>query len=131
MEPTFLRSRLFRPRLRTLLVAVALVGLLLAVVVRDIRLRAELQLARERAEAEFQMAQAAVDRYFTQVAEQSAAPGRQNDELRRKLLEQSLKFYQRMESKAATPEERARILDRMEQIRTKLDREEQGHDGPG
>jgi type II secretory pathway pseudopilin PulG len=116
--------------LRTLLVAVALVGLLLAVVVREARFRAELQRERERAEANFQKARAAVDQYLTRVAEQSAAPGSQNDKLRRELLEQSLKFYERVELKAASPEERARILERMQQIRTKIEREEQGDDGP-
>jgi type II secretory pathway pseudopilin PulG len=116
--------------LRTLLVAVALVGLLLAVVVREVRFRTELQRERARAEANFQKARAAVDQYFTQVAERSAVPGPQNDQLRRELLEQSLKFYQGMESNAASPEERARILDRMQQIRTNLEREEQGDDGP-
>jgi hypothetical protein len=116
--------------LRTLLVAVAVVGLLLAVVVRELRFRAELQLARESAEANFQKARAAVDRYVTQVAEQSAAPRPQIDELHRELLERSLKFYQGMESKASSPEDRARILDRMQQIRTKLEREELGDDGP-
>jgi hypothetical protein len=116
--------------LRTLLVAIALVGLLLAVGVREARYRAELQQARARAEANFQMARAAVDQYLTQVVEQQAVAGPQNDQLRRELLEQSLKFYQGMESKAATPEERGRILDRMQQIRTELEREEQGDDGP-
>jgi len=130
MESRSARSCVFRPRLRTLLVAVALVGLLLAAVVREARFRAERQGERERAEANFQKARAAVDQYLTRVAEQSAAPGPQNDKLRRELLEQSLKFYQGMESKAATPEERGRILDRMQQIRTELEREEQGDDGP-
>jgi type II secretory pathway pseudopilin PulG len=116
--------------LRTLLVAVALVGLLLAVVVREVRFRADLQLERELAEANFQKARAAVDQYLTRVAEQSAAPGPQNDERRREILERSLKFYQGMQSKAATPEERAGILGRMQQIRTKLDREPHGDDGP-
>lgn len=129
MESTSTRSRLFRPRLRTLLVAVALVGLLLAVVVRELHYRAELRLARERAEANFQKAQAAVAQYATQVAEQSTAPGPQNDELRQEYLERSLKFYQGMESKASSPEDRARIFDRMQQIRTKLEGEEDGDEG--
>jgi Tfp pilus assembly protein PilE len=130
MESRSARSCVFRPRLRTLLVAVALVGLLLAVVVREAHFRAELQRERARAEANLQKARAAVDRYYSQVAEQSAAPVPQNDQLRRELLERSLKFYQGMESKASSPEERARILDRMQQIRTKLEREEQSDDGP-
>jgi type II secretory pathway pseudopilin PulG len=121
---------MFRPRLRTLLVAVALVGLLLAVVVREVRFSEELQRERERAEANFQMARAAVDQYFTRVAEQSAAPRPQNDKLRRELLEQSLKFYEGMESKAASPEERTKFLERMQRIRTKLEHEEQSDGGP-
>jgi hypothetical protein len=116
--------------LRTLLVAVALVCLLLAVVVREVSFREELLRERERAEANFQKARAAVDRYFTQVAEQSAAPKLQNDKLRRELLEQSLKLYQGMESKAASPDERAKFLERMQRIRTKLEDEEQSDGGP-
>ncbi len=117
MESRSTRSRVFRPRLRTLLVAVALVGLLLAVVVREARFRAELQQERARAEANFQKAR-------------SAVPGPQNDRLRRDLLERSLKFYQGMELKDSSSEERERILDRMHQIRTRLEPEEQGDDGP-
>jgi type II secretory pathway pseudopilin PulG len=113
-----------------LLVAVVLIGILLAAVVREVRFRAELRLQRELAEANFQTAQAAVDRYLTQVAEQAAVPRPQNDELRRQLLTRSLECYQGVESKASSPEERARILDRMQQIRTKLEPEEQGNEGP-
>jgi type II secretory pathway pseudopilin PulG len=130
MESRPTRSRVLRPRLRNLLVAAALVALLLTVVVREARFRAQLQRERVRAEANFQMAQAAVDQYYTRVAEQSAAPGPQDDRLRRELLERSLKFYQGRESKASSPEERARILDRMRQIRTELEREEQSNGGP-
>jgi eukaryotic-like serine/threonine-protein kinase len=130
MESRSARSRMFRPRLRTLLFAVVLVGLLLAVVVREARFRSELQRERERADANFQKARAAVDQYLTRVAEQSAASRPQNDRLRRELLEQSLKFYQGMESKAASPEESARILERTQQIRRKIEREEQGDNGP-
>src|SRR3954471_4599374 len=130
MESRPARSRVFRPRLQNLLVAVALVALLLAVVVREARFRAELQRERAQAEANFQTARTAVDQYYTQVAEQSAAPGPQNDRLRRELLERSLKFYQGRESKASSPEERATILDRMRQIRTELEREEQSDGGP-
>jgi type II secretory pathway pseudopilin PulG len=105
------------------MVAVALVALLLAMAVQEARFRSELQRERARAEANHQMARAAIDRYFAQVAEQSVAPGPQHDQRRRELLEQSLKFYQGTESEASTPEERARILDRMQQIRTKLERQ--------
>jgi type II secretory pathway pseudopilin PulG len=90
--------------LRTLLVAVALVGLFLAVVVREARFRAERRREQARAEADFQMARAAVDQYYTQVVEQSAAPGPQNDQLRRELLERSLKFYEGIESLIARGE---------------------------
>jgi eukaryotic-like serine/threonine-protein kinase len=123
MESRSTRSRVFRLRLRTLLVAVALVGFLLAVVVREAHFRTQLQRERARAEANFQMARAAVDRYLTQVAEQSAAPEPQNDELRRDLLERTLKFYQGIESKASSPQERTRLADRMQQIRSKRERE--------
>jgi hypothetical protein len=116
--------------LRTLLVAVPLAGLLLALVVREAQFRVELQRERARAEANLQMARAAVDRYLTQVAEQSTAPGPANDQLRRELLERSLKFYQGMESQASSPQERARILDRMQRIRTKLERGERSDHGP-
>ena len=92
MESRSARSCVFRPRLRTLLLAAALVGLLLAVVVREARFRAELQRERERAEANFQKARAVVDQYLTRVAEQSAVPGPRNDKLRREILERSLKF---------------------------------------
>jgi hypothetical protein len=127
MESRSTKSRVFRARLRTLLVAVALAGLFLAVVVREAGFRAELR--RARAEANFQMARAAVDRYYTQVAEQSAAPGPRNDQLRRELLERPLKFYQGSESKASSPEERAKTLDRMQRIRMKLEHEEQSDGG--
>ena len=130
MEPTSTSSTCFAPDCGTLLVAVLLLGVLFAAVVRELRFRAELQLARERAQADFQKAQAAVDQYFTQVAEKSAVPGPQNDEPRRELFERSLKFYQGMESKASSPEEKARILDRMQQIQTKLEHEEPGDKGP-
>jgi hypothetical protein len=99
------------------------------VVVREIQFHAERQQERARAEADFQKAQAAVNQFHTQVAGQSAAPGPQNDQLRRELWERTLKFYQGMESKASSPEERARILDRMQQIRLKLESQEQSDDG--
>jgi hypothetical protein len=92
-------------------------------------LRAERERERARAEANFQTAQAAVNRYYTQLAEQSAAPGPQNDQLRRELLERALNFYQGMESEASSPEERAKMLDQIQRIRTELEREEQGHGG--
>jgi hypothetical protein len=108
---------------------VAIVALLLAVVAREARLRVELQRERDRAEANLQKARAAVDQLYTQIAERSVATGPQNDQLRRELLERALKFYQGMESKASSSEERARILDRMQQIRAKLEDEEQGNKG--
>ena len=123
MESRSTRSSVVRPRLRTLLVAVAVVGLLLAVVAREVHFRAERQRERERAEANFKMAQAAVDQYFTQVAQQLATSGPQNDELRQGFLDRSLKFYQEMESKASSPGERAKIRDKRQQIESKLGRE--------
>jgi type II secretory pathway pseudopilin PulG len=130
MESSPPGSPVFRLRLRTLLVAVALVGLALAGVMREAFFRAQLQREKALAQANFQAAQVAVGQYFSQVAEQSAAPGPQNDRLRRESLEQALKFYQGMESKASSPEERTAILDRMRQIRTELEREEQSDGGP-
>lgn len=130
MESRTTRSGVFRLRLRSLLIAVAFVGLVVAVVVREVHFRAELQLERARAEVNLQKARAAADQFYAQVAEQSAAPGPQNDDLRRELLERSLKFYQGMESKSSSPEQRVRILDRMQHIRTKLQRQEPGDEGP-
>jgi hypothetical protein len=80
MESRSARSREIRRRLRTLLVVVALGALLLVMVAREARFRSELERERARAEANHRMARAAVDRYFTQVEEQSAAPGRQQDQ---------------------------------------------------
>ena len=130
MESRSTGSLVFRPRVRGLLVAVALAGLLLAAAVREARYRAELRQARERAEADSQTAQAAVNRLYTQVAEQSAAAGAQHHQQVRELLERSLRYYQGMESKASSPEERARILDSMQQIRTELEREKEADGGP-
>jgi hypothetical protein len=115
--------------LRTLLVVVALASLPLVVVVRELRHRAELQRQHELAEADFRMAQAAVDQYFTQLAEQSADSGPRNDELRGKLLEQSLKFYEGAETNATTPEEKAKADDRIRRIRKELDRDQQSDPG--
>jgi Tfp pilus assembly protein PilE len=129
MESRPTESRAFRLRLRTLLVVVAIVGLVLAVVVREVQFRAELQLERARAEANLRKAQAALDRYYSQVAEQSAAPGPRNDRLRRELLQRALKLYQGMESGASSPEEKARILDRVRQLRTMLEDKEPGDKG--
>src|SRR5262245_5188217 len=91
------RSRLIRFRLRTMMVAVALLGLLSAAIVqtvrleravaREARIQAELYLERARAEANFQKARAAVDQMMTQVAEQPAAAGTQIENRRRELLE--------------------------------------------
>jgi hypothetical protein len=129
MESTITRSSELRFRLRTLLIMVAVVGLLIAVVAREVHLRAELQRERARADANFQKARAAVDQLFTQVAERSDALGSENDEPRREVLEQTLKFYQGLESKASSPGERARIRDRMQQIRMKIKDKAQPENG--
>ena len=129
MEPRTARSRVLRPRLRTLLIVVALASLPLVVVVRELRYRAALQVEQERAEANFRMARAAVDQYLAQVAERSAAPGPQIDKTRRDLLERSLRFYEGMESKASSPDERAKVRDRMEKIRTELQRDQHADEG--
>jgi hypothetical protein len=115
--------------LRTLLIVVALASLPLVVVVRELRYRAALQVEQERAEANFRMARAAVDQYLAQVAERSAAPGPQIDKTRRDLLERSLRFYEGMESKASSPDERAKVRDRMEKIRTELQRDQHADEG--
>jgi hypothetical protein len=128
MESKSTESRVLRFRLRTLLVAVAFMGLLFAGIAREIHLRAELERERARAEANLDKARAAVDRYLTEVAERSTAVPR-NDDLRRKVLERSLDFYQGFESKASSPEERARVLDRLQQIRAKLERNERSDQG--
>jgi hypothetical protein len=125
MEPASTRPGGFRFRLRTLLIVVALAGLFLALVAREIHLRNELELARARAEANFDKARAAVDQYFTHVAEQSVVAGPRTGELRRDLLEAALKFYRGAVSKASSPDERAKILDRMQKIQTELDGNEQ------
>jgi hypothetical protein len=130
MESKSSEFPLFRPRLRTLLIAVAVAGVVFTVMVREMRFRAQLQQERASAEANFQKAQAAVNQYFSQVTEQSAVPGPQSDELRREFLEQSLKFYQRMESKAASPADTAKIRDRLQRIETELGRGVHGNDGP-
>jgi hypothetical protein len=61
-----------------------------------------------------------VDQLYTQVAEQSAAAGTPSADLRRTLLEQALKFYHGFESRASSPEERARARDTVRQIRSRL-----------
>jgi hypothetical protein len=121
MEPRTTVRRLLRFRLRSLLVVIASLGLLLMVLMqsvwlkraasREAQLRAEL--LRERA-----IARAAVDQFFTQIAE-SAAAGTRIAEQRRESLKQALKFYQGMESKAAEPEAATRVHERVRQIRSK------------
>jgi hypothetical protein len=125
-------SRVLRVRLRTLLVAIAFLGLVFAIFVQTVQrrqtealLRAELTLARAQADANFQHARAAVDQYFTKVAEQAEAGGTQSADMRRDTLEQTLKLYEKAESNGATPEERARAGERVRQIRSQLDGEPQ------
>jgi hypothetical protein len=100
MLPTAVR-RIFRLRLRVLLVVVAFVGLLLTVIVQTVRLeQAAAREARLRAEANVQRAMAlhAVDELFTQVANQSAAADTPSAAVRRDLLKRASRFYQGMES---------------------------------
>jgi hypothetical protein len=120
MESKPTQSRAIRFRLRTLLVVVALVGLFVAFVARELHLRNELQRERARAAANLQKARAAMDQYFTVVAQQSVAGGHAQDELRRHLLQQTLKFYEGAESKASTSEERTKIRNRAQRLRTRL-----------
>jgi hypothetical protein len=129
MESTSTSSCSFRFRLRTLVILIGLVSLVLAFVAREAHLRDELRLERARADANLQKARAALDLYYTQVAERSAATSPQNDQFRRGLLERTLEFYQGMESKASSPEERTRILERMNRIRMELEQEERTDNG--
>jgi hypothetical protein len=118
-------------RLRPLLVVIAFVGLLLTVIVqtsrlqqaaaRENRLRAELQLERAAAEASRQHALAAVDQLFTSIAGQQAAGGTSGTGPPGELLEQSLKFYERMQSNGSSPELRTRAVERAREIRSRLD----------
>jgi hypothetical protein len=103
-----------------LLVVIALMGLLIAFVAREFHHRAELERERARAMENYERARAAVDLYFSQVAAQSAATGDQSAQTDRAFLEQTLQFYLRAESAAASPDEKARIRDRMLQIQRKL-----------
>jgi hypothetical protein len=129
METNPKNSRSFRFRLSTLLVVVALVGLILAAVVREVQHRDELRHERDRAQVNLDKARAAVDQLYTVVAERSAAEGPQNAELQREFLEQSLNFYRQLESKASTPEEKASFLDRMKPIQRELEITEPGDEG--
>jgi type II secretory pathway pseudopilin PulG len=128
MESKSTSSRPFRFRLRTLLIVVAVFGLLLAVVVREVHLRAELQRERASAEANFWAAQAAVDQFYTQAADRTAATGPQNDQLRRELLERTERFYRGMESKASSADEKVRAFDRARQLRIKLEGKDRSDD---
>jgi hypothetical protein len=116
MTPTTTVPHMLRFRLRSLLVVIALVGLLLAVILQTIRLeRAASREARLRAEL-----RSAVDQLFTQVAKQSSGGGTPSAEMRHELLERSLKYYQEMESMASSPEARTKVAERVKQIRSKL-----------
>jgi hypothetical protein len=55
------------------------------------------------------------------VAQQSVAGAPAQDQLRRQLLQQTLKFYEGVESSSSSPEERARVRDRAQRVRTKLE----------
>ena len=57
---------------------------------------------------------------FTQIEEQRTAAGTPRAELQRELLKRALRFYEGMESRASSPEERTRVLERAKQIRSKL-----------
>jgi hypothetical protein len=130
MEPRTTVSRVLRFRLRSLLVVIAFLGLLLTVIMqavrleraatREARLREELLRERARAEANLEKARAALDQFLTRVAEESAAAGAPGAGPRRESLEQALKFYQGMETRASSPEERSRAVERAKQIRSKL-----------
>jgi type II secretory pathway pseudopilin PulG len=129
VEATSETSRRFYFRLRTLLVAIGLAGLLLALVAHELRLRSELQRERDRAEANSRLARAAVDQFYTQVAAQSVAKEPQGDQIRREVLERALKFYEGMPAAASSPAQKAKALDRIQRIRTELDFKDQSTKG--
>jgi len=126
MRPSSTISRVLSCRLRSFLVVIAVLGLSSTAILQIIRLeraasretllRAELLRERARAESNSQKALAAVDQLLTLVAERSAASAGQRHES----LERALRFYQRMESKASSPEEKTRVLERVKQIRSVL-----------
>jgi hypothetical protein len=111
MKTQFAASRLFRFRLRTLLVVVAFVSLAVTVLVQGIQLKhaaarqaqlqAELHLERARAEANYLKAREAVDQLFTRMAEQSPAAVPPSKSLRDALQEEAREFPH--ESKAEAP----------------------------
>jgi hypothetical protein len=130
MSPKSTLSREFQFRPRSLVVAIAFIGLLVAAVVQTVRLeraksreavlRSELSRERDRAESNRQKALAAVDALFTRVEDEWTAPGTSRARQTRELLEQALKFYERMGSGASSPEDRTRALERVRQIRSQL-----------
>ena len=130
MNPKSTLSREFQFQPRSLVLAIALVGLLLAGIVQTVRLeraksreaivRSELSRERDRAESNRQKALAAVDALFARVEDELTAPGSSRARLTRELLEQALKYYERMGSGASSPEDRTRALERVRQIRSQL-----------
>jgi type II secretory pathway pseudopilin PulG len=114
--------------LRTLLAVVAVVGLLLAVVVREAHFRAELQRERARAEANFRAAQAAVDQFYAQVAEQWAATGPHDDQLRRESSERTARSDRGKGPRASSPDEKTKALDRVQGLRSKPEGKERSED---
>jgi hypothetical protein len=122
-------TRVFRFRLRSLLVLIAFLGLLLTVVVQIVRLqraaaredqlRAEVMRERVRAEFNLQNARNAMDELFARIADESLHAGPLGA-TRRELWERTLRFYEGMKSNASAPEIRARALQRAKQIRSKL-----------
>ena len=130
MSPKSKLSREFQFQTRSLVLAIALVGLLLAGIVQTVRLerakareaivRSELSRERDRAESNRQKALAAVDALFARVEDELTADGSARARLTRELLEQALKYYERMGSGAPSPEDRTRALERVRQIRSQL-----------
>src|SRR5262245_24145588 len=123
------RSRPLRFRVRTLLVAVALVGLVGAPAASGLDFRAVLQRERDGAGADLQKARAAADLYIAEVAARSVSSGGRDDRARRELLEGGLRSYEATEPRVASPEARARILDRIRQVRTELQDKGWGDEG--
>jgi type II secretory pathway component PulL len=124
---------LLRIRLRTIVVAIAFLGLIFAVFVQTVqlqrtkaRLQAEFALEAARAQARYQQARAAVDQMSTQLAEQEADVGTLSSSMSRDSLKRTLEFYEGMQKNASTPEARARAGERVRQIRQQLDGEPEG-----
>jgi type II secretory pathway pseudopilin PulG len=104
--------RVLRFRLRSLLVLIALLGLLLTVILQTVRLeRAASREARLQEEL-----RAAIDQMYTLFAERAARQATSDRKSRREFLERSSKFYKAMEANASSPEVMTRALKQLKQL---------------